>query len=117
MRRLLLIFCSAWAWAQSGIEVPAVGAIVDSSRALRQVQGVAGSFLLGREAVTGVLSAACSERLCLAKTDSKVLSPTGETDAPAGPAIFGLSGDEAIVFFPKPRVFARWRNDVLEPLD
>ena len=55
--------------------------------------------------------------MCLAKTDSKILSATGETDAPPGPAIFGLSGDDAIVFFPEAHTFARWHNDVLEPLD
>jgi hypothetical protein len=103
--------------AQSGIEVPAVGVIVDSSGALRQVQGVAGSFFLAPPSVPGVFSAACSEQLCLVKTDSKILSATGETDAPPGPAIFGFSGDGAIVFFPEARAFARWHNDVVEPLD
>jgi len=118
MRLLLTIILSAGcACGQSGIEVPAVGAIVDSTGALRQVQGVAGSFLLGPAAVTGVLAAACSERLCLAKTDSKTLSPTGETDAPAGPAIFALRGNDAIVFFPDTHTFARWHDDVLEPLN
>src|SRR6202030_4707980 len=89
MTRLLLFFCSACAWAQSGIEVPAIGVIVDSSGALRQVQGVAGSYLLGPAGMPGVLSAACSEQLCLIKTDSKIISTTGEADAPPGPAIFG----------------------------
>ncbi len=114
---LTIIFVSACAWAQSGIEVPAIGVIVDSSGALRQVQGVAGSYLLGPASMSGVLSAACSEQLCLAKTDSKIISATGETEAPPGPAIFGLSGAEATVFFPEPRVFARWHNDTLETLD
>jgi hypothetical protein len=118
MRLILgIVFWVGCAWAQSGIEVPAIGAIADSSGALRQVQGVAGNFWLGPAGVSGILSAACSERMCLAKTDSKILSATGEADAPTGPAIFGLSGDEAIVFFPEPRVFARWHNDILEPFD
>ena len=122
MRRLLLFLWSVCAsavylCAQSGIEVPAIGAIVDSSGTLRQVQGVAGSFLLGPASIPGVLSAACSELLCLAKTDSRIVSATGETDASPGPAIFGFSGDDAIVFFPEPRMFARWHNDVLDPLD
>ena len=117
MRRLLLIFCSVCAWAQSGIEVPGIGVIVDSSRGLRPVQGVAGSFLLGPASMPGVLSAACSEQMCLAKTDSKILSATGETDARTGPAIFGFSGDDAIVFFPEVHTFARWHADTLDPLD
>jgi hypothetical protein len=114
---LTIILCTGCVLAQSGIEVPGIGVIVDSSGALRQVQGMAGSFLLGPASMPGVLSAACSEQWCLAKTDSKIISATGETDAPPGPAIFALRGDEAIVFFPEPRVFARWHNDVIEPLD
>jgi hypothetical protein len=117
MRRTLLIFCSVCAWAQSGIEVPNVGVIVDSSGNLRPVQGVAGSFLLSPSTMPGVLSATCSEQLCLAKTDSKIVSTTGEADAPPGPAIFDLRSQDAIVFFPHPRMFARWHNDALEPLD
>jgi len=122
MRPLLLIFCVAgttavYTYAQSAMEVPGIGAIVDSLGSLRPVQGVAGSFLLGPASVMGVLSAACSEQMCLVKTDSKILSATGETDAPTGPALFGMSGDEALVFFPKVRTFARWHNDVLDPLD
>ena len=121
MSRLLSIFyafclCAFCAGAQSGIEVPAVGVIVDSSGALRQVQGVAGSFLLGPASVPGVLSAACSEQLCLVKTDSKILSATGEANAP-GPAIFSLRSEDAIVFFPETRTFAHWHNNALEPLD
>jgi len=115
--RALIFFLGICAWAQSGIEVPAIGMIVDSSGALRQVQGVAGSFLLGPASMTGVLSTACSDQLCLVKTGSTILSATGETDAPPGPAIFGFSGDSAIVFFPEPHMFARWHDNVLEPLD
>jgi len=117
MSKLLLILFASCAWAQSGIEVPTIGLIVDSSGALRPVQGVAGSFLLGPASMPGVLSATCSEQLCLVKTDSKIVSTTGEADAPLGPAIFDLRREDAIVFFPQPRMFARWRNNALEPLD
>jgi len=81
------------------------------------VQGVAGSFLLGPASMSGALSAACSEQLCLAKTDSKIISATGGIDAPPGPAIFGFRGAEAIIFFPEVHTFARWQNDILETLD
>jgi len=103
--------------ASAQIELPAIGAIADSSGALRRVQGVAGSFLLGPATVPGVLSAACWERMCLAKTGSKILSATGETDAPPGPAILGMAGDVAIAYFPESGGFARWHDDTLEPLD
>ncbi len=114
MKRILLIVCLAA--GASGIEIPSLGTIVDSSGSLRPVEGVAGNFLLGPETLPGVVSAACSQQLCLAKTDSKIVSPSGEVDAPAGPAIFGLSGSDAVVFFPETRTFARWHDDTLEPL-
>jgi len=116
MRSALLVFCSLCAYTQ-GIEVPTVGAIVDSSENLRPVQGVAGNFWLGAARASGVLSASCSERLCLAKTDSKILSATGQADAPSGPAIFWVDRDDAIAFFPETRTFARWHDDRLDPLD
>ena len=115
--RLSLAILFSVGCASAQIELPAIGAIADSSGALRQVQGVAGSFLLGPATVSEVLSTACSERMCLVKTDSKILSATGETDAPAGPAIFGLAANEAIAYFPESGVFARWHDDTLEPLD
>ncbi len=117
MRAFVLVSLTVCAWAQSGIEVPAIGAMVDSSGALRPVEGVAGNFLLGPATLPGVISAACSRQLCLAKTDSKIVSPSGEVDAPAGPAVFGLSGSDAVVFFPETRTFARWHDDTLDPLD
>jgi hypothetical protein len=117
MRICLLSCWAVCAWAQSGIEVPTLGAVVDASGGLRPVHGVAGNFLLGPATVPGVLSAACSGQLCLAKTDSKILSPTGETGAPAGPAVFGVNAGEALLFFPETRTFARWRGDALETLD
>jgi len=117
MRLSLLFFGAVCAWAQSGIEVPAIGTMVDPSGSLRPVEGVAGNFLLGPATVTGVLSTACSERLCLAKTDTKIVSAAGEIDAPLGPAIFGVDGDQAVVFFPEPRMFARWHDNTLDPLD
>jgi len=112
-----IVFCVGYAFAQSGIEVPKIGSIIDSSGSLRSVQGVAGSFSLGAVSVPEVLSAACSEHLCLAKTDSKILSPTGETDAPPGPAIFAMNGDAATMYFAAPHMFAQWANDSMDPLE
>jgi hypothetical protein len=117
MKRFLPLFVAVCAQAQSGIDVPAPGVIVDSSGSLRAVEGVAGSFLLGPAVASGVLSAACSEQLCLAKTASKILSATGEADAPPGPAIFGWDGDSAVVYFPQSQTLERWRQDALQPLD
>jgi hypothetical protein len=117
MKRTLPIFIAVCAWSQSGIDVPVIGMVVDPSGSLRAVQGVAGNFLLGPAVATGVLSGACSEQLCLAKTDSKILSATGQADAPPGPAVFGLDRDTAVIFFPQSQTFARWRDNTLEPLN
>jgi hypothetical protein len=91
--------------------------IVDPSGSLRSVQGVAGNFMVGPAVATGVLSAECSEQLCLAKTNSKILSATGQVDAPPGPAVFGLDRDAAVIFFPQSQTFVRWHDNTLEPLD
>jgi len=117
MKRILPVFIAVCAWSQSGIEVPSVGMIVDAAGNLRTVQGVAGNFLLGPAMASGVLSAACSEQLCLAKTNSKILSATGEVDAPPGPAVFGWHGETAVIFFPESRAFARWSDNTLQPFD
>ncbi len=111
---LLWIFTALCA---SGIDVPGVGILVDPSGALRSVQGVAGNFLLGGPGASGIISAGCSEQLCLAKSDSKILSASGESDAPSGPAIFAFNGGQAIVYFPETRSFVRWHEDALDPLD
>src|SRR5580704_16262624 len=81
MRLFLILFAVCASACAQGIEVPTAGVIVDSSRGLRPVQGVAGSFLLGPASISGVLSAARSGQLCLVKTDTEILSTTGETDA------------------------------------
>ena len=117
MRQTLLILWSFCAFAQTGIEVPTVGVIVGPSGSLWPVEGVAGNFWLGAATASGVLSASCSEQICLAKTDSKILSATGQADAPSGPAIFWVDRDDAIVFFPEAGAFARWHDDTLDPLD
>jgi hypothetical protein len=117
MRLAVFLLGSLGACAQSGIQIPTIGAVADSSGFLRMVQGVAGNFLLGPPVAAGVLTAACSERLCLAKTGSKILSETGETGAPPGSATFALHGDDALVFFHESRTFAHWREDTLKTLD
>ena len=123
MRRLLLFLClvcasAVYARAQSGIEVPTIGAIVDSSGALRPVQGVAGSFLLGPADVAGSSLRGVLRAVVSGQDRFEDRLADGETDAPPGPAIFGLDGDRAMVFFPEPRdVRALARRHAWNPLD
>jgi hypothetical protein len=64
--------------------------------------------------------------MCLMKLDSALASFTGSAepiaiDAPAGPALFWFegssTGQSALVYFPRSRQLARWRNGQLSPID
>jgi hypothetical protein len=65
---------------------------------------VAGVFVAGDAAQTGVVSAACSDRLALAKTEQAIevrdsaMQLEGRWPAPSGPARFAFSRSGAIAF-------------------
>lgn len=86
-------------------------------RSARPVYGVTGSVTLGAPAATGILSLGCSKLLCLMKTDSSILSPSGIAAAPKGPAWFSFNGDSALVYIPQVRQLARWHDNQLDPVD
>ena len=65
---LILVAAAGGLLAQSGISPPRAGYIRDDAGGLRPVYGVAGSFVLGDPIASGVISAAFSGRLGLAKT-------------------------------------------------
>ncbi len=85
--------------AQSGISPPLTGYAKDSGGALRPVYGVAGNLVLGVPIAEGVISAAFSGRVGLAKTSDSLYAfdprgrPLGRIDAPDGPARFSFSVD------------------------
>lgn len=120
---VVLLACAAPLWAQSGIQSPFLGQMIDAHGQLRPVYGMSGSFVLGAPLRSEhVLGAACSLTLCLAKTQAAILSSTGApstdtTPSPPGGAIFALDGTAATVYFPLIHQFARWQNGVLTPLD
>jgi hypothetical protein len=117
MKIAIAMSLGACAWAQSGLDRPTLGTMLDATGATRPVYGVAGSVTLGDVAATGVLSTACSQKVCLAKTDSSIISLTQSIDAPPGPALFALDGDAAFVYFPQSNRLARWHDGQLDPLD
>jgi hypothetical protein len=108
--------CSC-AWAQSGIERPRLGKMLDANGAVRTVYGIAASVTLGDAEITGVLSQACSNKFCLAKTETSLVSASGSVDAPEGPALFAFEADQALVWFPQSRQLARWQNGALTAID
>jgi len=111
---LCLVLVTVTAHAQS---LPQIGEMLDAAGSMRPVFGVAGNFMVGPPRKGRVLSAACSARLCLAKTDSKILSPSGSVPAPAGPALIAIQDDTAVVYFQQSQTLARWRDNTLTPLN
>ena len=123
MKHFLLFVAAASAWAQPALAPPQLGFIADSAHSLRPVFGVAGSFVLGSAAATGVTSAAFSGSLGLLKTDSAVVAfdPQGNTlasiGAAAGPALFGFAekGDAALAYLPNSGEIIRFSGGRFTP--
>jgi hypothetical protein len=63
------------------------------------------------------LSFGCSKTLCLQKTASNIVSPTGSAGAPDGPALFAFSATGAFVWFEQTNQLASWQNDALTFID
>jgi hypothetical protein len=109
------------ALAQSAMDVPQAGLMVDHSGALRPVTGIAQSFIAGASLRTGVLSAACGKSLCLAKTDALLFDGRNVNDlgvsSPPGPALFAIRDRSALLYFPSVRQFARYKDGQMEVLD
>ena len=87
--------------------------MIDANGQVRTVYGIAASVTLGDAEVAGVLSTGCSNTLCLAKTEAGIVSASGTTPAPEGPALFAFEGGDAYVWFPQSRQFAKWSNGTL----
>ena len=105
------------AWAEGPLEAPRVGWIADGRGQLREIYGVPGAFVQGQVEASGVVSAGCSESLCLAKTRDRILAGEKNVAAPEGPAMFAFDGDRALLYFPDSRKFAWWREDRLEVVE
>jgi hypothetical protein len=106
------------AFAQSGINPPAVGFIRDSQSALRPVYGLAGNFVAGDALAENVQSAAFSGLYGLLKTEERlsVFDQEGrrlcEWPAPGGPAFFAFSSGsrDAFVFLSETSELLRLRG-------
>lgn len=120
MKLFLLLVSGACAWAQLGS--PLIGIMLDENSRARPVMGAPAAAALGEPLFDGsVISLSCSTHACLAKTESALMSSSGETvDAPPGAAIIAwdpvLDG-AAYVYFVETRQLARWNTGHLEPID
>jgi hypothetical protein len=117
----LVLATGVAALAQSGLDVPQAGLMVDHSGALRVVTGIAQSFIAGGAVRTGVLSAACGRALCLAKTDTSLFDARNAGDpgisSPPGPALIAIRDQSALLYFPAVRQFARYKDGHIHMLD
>jgi hypothetical protein len=90
--------------------------MIDRQQSLHPVCGVGGSFHVEAPVAERVISSACSRTLCLAKTESSLISAGVATPAPAGEAVIALDTTGATIYFPSVQQFARWQNGTLTPL-
>jgi hypothetical protein len=112
MKLWLFFAMTLCAFAQ--IERPQIGVMLDEKGDARPVSGVAASATVGDPILTGVVSLNCSAQICLAKTETSLLSSAGESvDAPAGPAIFAAP----YIYFPAARQLVQWHDGQLDPID
>jgi hypothetical protein len=117
MKTLLAVLLPVGLWGQPGLNRPRVGQMLDEQGLLRPIFGIGGSFTTGTPFEGRVLSTACSRLVCLVKTDSSILSSSSITAAPSGPAVIGLDGANAWIYFSEPKQFAYWQAGVLSLLD
>lgn len=118
----VLLFSAATGLAQLG--PPRLGCFLDQAGLLHSVYGVRANFSLGPVLESGVLSAACSERFALVKTEQTLewldldAQLSRRWAAPGGPALFGLSQDSvpALVYFPRTSEWFRLAQGELLPL-
>ncbi len=117
MKAIAFVFAAMLsASAQSGLNRPFLGQMIDHERLLRPLYGAGGSFRAGPPVAAQVLSAACSLTLCLAKTESAIVSATSTIPAPPGDAKIALDAVGATLYFPETGQFARWQSGGLTPL-
>jgi hypothetical protein len=117
MKLLFFVLTSACAWAQ--IQHPSIGVMLDEGGSSRAVTGAPGAAILGEPIFkVAAISLGCSADVCLAKTESALLTPTGDTwDAPPGAALIAFDGAAAYVYFVETRQLARWSQGRLDPID
>jgi hypothetical protein len=117
MKIAMLLAAACCVRAQSGLNRPALGQMIDRQNSLRPVYGVGGSFRVEGPTAEGVLSTGCAGTLCVAKTESAVVSGSTVTPAPAGAAIIAVDATGATIYFPSTQQFGRWQNGALSMLN
>jgi hypothetical protein len=103
--------------AQSGLNRPDLGLMIDRQGLLRPVAGVSGSFLVGGPQAVGALSFACSQAVCVTKLKDSIVANGSSLAAPKGDAVIAADESGATIYFRESGQFVRWQNGTLTPLD
>ena len=117
-----LTLAAAIGCAQPALTTPQIGFLQDGVNSFRPVYGVAGNFLLGNPAASGVVSAAFSGSFGIVSTGLALIvsDQQGQViatmDAPAGPAAFAFSreGDPALAYFPSANLLLQWNGGTFQ---
>ena len=124
MRTLLaLLGITVAGWAQSALGPPRLGFIQDHG-AVCPLNGIAGNFLPGKAAATGIVSAAFSGSFGFLKWDAAlaVIDKQGhqilKVSAPTGPALFAFSenGSPALAYLEHGGSLRVWDGHRLQPV-
>jgi hypothetical protein len=107
-RHLVSICLVLAATGRAQIGAPEAGCVLDREGALRPLYGMAGIFVPGEAIAPGVVSAACSDKFALVKTEYNLelrdaqLRLIARWPAPGGPARFAFppTGMGALVYYP-----------------
>ena len=120
-------FTLASASGQTAIAPPQIGFIQDRMGSFRQISGLAGNFILGPAALTGVVSAAFSGSFAFIKTNPSIQVTDAQghmlatVGAPGGPAQFAFSADghPALAYVTNSNALFQWTGGTLvsTPLD
>lgn len=117
MRFVILLAAVTCAWGQGDLNRSVLGQMIDRQNALRPVYGVAGSFHTGAPVAQRVLSSACAGNVCLAKTESSLISGRTIVHAPPGDAKIALDSTGATIYFPAVQQFGRCQDGALTLLN
>ena len=115
---LLAALFAGGAFAAGLLEAPYRGCILDGS-GVRFVHGLRGSFAATESTLDGALSAACSDRYTVVKTQASMLvldrggNVVSSEQTPGGPALIAFNDrdEPAFAYLPEAREFRRWASE------
>lgn len=116
MKTFLLLF-PLYAWAQTGVNVPLLGTMIDRRGELRSVSGVGGSFVSRPVGVGRALGMACSAAGCVVKTENAVVANGLAVAAPPGKARIAIDDAGALIYFCETGQLARLQDGALAMLE